>query len=63
MSNVANRRTLLVAVQALVKTNVPNPEHYGAVQAALAAVASDDFGAPLRVVFMNAKPTAKDQPA
>lgn len=64
MIDIVARRILLETTTALVRTNAPTPEHYAAVQEALAAVASSDFGAPLRVALMAAKkPAAESRPA
>lgn len=48
MSSAPARRQLAEVVQALVKTNAPTTEHYEAVCRALEAVASQDFGIPIK---------------
>ncbi len=51
MSSAPNRRMLLEAVQALVKTNAPSTEHYEAICSALEKVAAQDFGIPIKVIL------------
>jgi wyosine [tRNA(Phe)-imidazoG37] synthetase (radical SAM superfamily) len=51
MRDVANRRELLAATQALVKTNAPDAEHYNRLMTALSAVASEDIGRPIKAVL------------
>ena len=51
MSEVADRRALAEAVQALVKTNQPTTDHYESICAALGKVAAQDFGIPVTVVL------------
>ncbi len=61
MSRIANRRALLVAVQALTHARQPEPEHYAKVLAALSAVASDDFDAPMVATLDQAKPAQQER--
>lgn len=54
MSRIENRRNLLAAVDALVKTRSPDAEHYNAVLDALSAVATDDIGTQIKAILARA---------
>lgn len=49
MSSAPARRTLSVAVRALIDTNEPTTDHYEAICKALETVAAQDFGIPIKV--------------
>ncbi|NOV28147.1 hypothetical protein E5S69_32200 [Cupriavidus necator] len=51
MGAIAERRELMEATQALVKTNAPTAEHYDRLMAALSAVATHDIGRPIKAVL------------
>lgn len=57
MSRIANRRELLMQVQALVHASQPSPGHYANVLAALSLVASDDFDSPMLATLDERRPT------
>lgn len=59
MSRIANRRELARAIADLVRTNIPDANHYAAVLEALSSVAADDGVTP--TTFVLGVPVAAEQ--